>query len=283
MERACYNRFSLRKDVTMNTVTLIERAPVIEIVLNRAERRNAVNRALLHDLDAALDAAERLATDAPATWRAAVLRGDGPVFCAGLDLTAFTEWAEVSGEGWRDNLFGTTEQYQRVTNRIEALALPVIALVHGAAIGLGMELALAADFRIAAEGTRLQLPESRIGLIPDVGGTTRLMRLVGPARAKEYILTGKPFELADAERWGVVNAVVPAERLIERGDQLAAELAEAAPLAVRLGKKVIDGMDDVKRGLALEGWAQAALIRSEDFMAGAQAALTKSKPAWTGK
>lgn len=267
----------------MTTVVLNERAPVIEIVLNRPDRRNAVNRELLNDLDAALDAAERLATDAPAVWRAVILRAEGPVFSAGIDLGAFSEWAEISGESWRENLFATTERYQRLTNKIEAHALPVIALLHGAAIGLGMEIALAADFRVAAEGTRLQLPESRIGLIPDVGGTARLTRLLGPARAKEYILTGKPFDLADAERWGVVNAVVPAERLIERGDQLAAELSEAAPLAVRLGKKVIDGMDDVKRGLALEGWAQAALIRSEDFMTGAQAALTKSKPAWTGK
>lgn len=267
----------------MTTIILNERAPVIEIVLNRPDRRNAVNREMLTDLDAALDAAERLATNAPATWRAVILRGEGPVFSAGIDLGAFSEWAEISGESWRDNLFATTERYQRVTNKIEAHALPVIALLHGAAIGLGMEIALAADFRVAAEGTRLQLPESRIGLIPDVGGTARLTRLVGPARAKEYILTGKPFDLVDAERWGLVNAVVAPDQLAAKGDALASELAEAAPLAVRYGKKAIDGMDDIKRGLMFESWAQAMLIRSEDFMAGTQAAMTKTKPDWSGK
>lgn len=267
----------------MTTVILDERAPVIEIVLNRADRRNAINRTLLNDLDAALDTAERLATDAPARWRAVILRAEGPTFSAGLDLAAFSEWAEVAGESWRDNLFATTERYQRVTNKIEALSLPVIALLHGAVIGLGMEIALAADFRIAAEGTRLQLPETRIGLIPDVGGTTRLTRLIGPARAKEYILTGRPFDLADAERWGLVNAVVAPEQLAARGNTLAAELAEAAPLAVRYAKKAIDSMDDLKRGLLFESWAQAVLIRSEDFMTGAQAVMTKSTPEWNGK
>lgn len=266
----------------MTTVTLTERAPVVDIVLSRAEKRNAVNRELLLDLEAALDTAERLVTDAPTRLRAVILRGDGPVFCAGIDLSGFQDWAEIAGESWRDNLFAVTAQYQRVANKIEALSVPVIALLHGVAIGLGMELALAADFRIAADGTRLQLPESRGGLIPDVGGTTRLMRLVGPSRAKEYILTGKPFDLADAERWGVVNAVVPADQLAARGDALAAELALAAPLAVRLGKKVIDGMDDIQRGLALEAWAQAILIRTNDTMIGMQAGMMRSTPDWTG-
>lgn len=267
----------------MSLVTLIERAPVLEIVFNRVEKRNAVNRALLLDLDAALDSAERLATDAPAVWRAILLRGEGPVFCAGIDLGAFGEWAEVSGAAFRENLFATTALYQRVANKLEAHALPVIALMHGAALGLGMELALAADLRIAAEGTRLQLPETRGGIIPDVGGTTRLTRLIGAARAKEYILTGKPFDLADAERWGLVNAVVPADQLLARGDALTAELALAAPLAVRYGKKVIDGMSDLARGLALESWAQAALMNSEDTLIGMQAGMLKTTPEWKGK
>ena len=146
-----------------------------------------------------------------------------------------------------------------------------------------MELALAADFRIAAEGTRLLLPETRGGIIPDVGGTTRLTRLIGAARAKEYILTGKPFGLADAERWGLVNAVVPADQLLARGDALTAELALAAPLAVRYGKKVIDGMSDLARGLALESWAQAALMNSEDTLIGMQAGMLKTTPEWKGK
>lgn len=267
----------------MSNVVLIERAPVIEIVLSRVDKRNAINRALLSELDAALTAAERLASDAPAVWRAVVLRGDGPAFSAGIDLASFNDWADTYGGGWRENLFAVTAEYQRVTNRIETHSLPVIALLHGAVLGLGMEVALAADFRIAAEGAVLQLPESRGGLIPDVGGTTRLTRLIGAARAKEYILTGKPFRLDDAERWGLVNAVVPVNALMARGDELAAELAQAAPLAVRYGKKVIDGMADSARGLALEAWAQAALMAAEDTLVGMQAIMTRQTPDWKGK
>lgn len=267
----------------MPHVTLTEHAPVLELTLDRAEKRNAINHALLTDLDAALDAAERYATDAPAVWRAVILRAEGPAFSAGLDLGGFEESAAAFGEHWRDNLFVLTACYQRILGKIEALSLPVIALLHGPVLGFGMELALAADFRIAAVGARLQFPESRIGLVPDVGGTTRLTRLLGPARAKEYILTGKPFDLADAERWGLVNAVVQPEELAQRGQALAGELAAAAPLAVRCGKKVIDGLADSQRGQLLEAWAQAALIRTEDFMRGAQAALTRTEPEWIGR
>jgi len=267
----------------MPHVTLTERAPVLEVTLNRAEKRNAINHALLTDLDTILDAAERLATDAPTVWRAVILRADGPAFSAGLDLGGFEQSAAAFGEQWRDNLFVLTAFYQRILGKIEALSLPVIALLHGPVIGFGMELALAADFRIAAVGARLQLPEARIGLVPDVGGTTRLTRLLGPARAKEYILTGKPFDLADAERWGLVNTVVQPEELAQRGEMLAGELAAAAPLAVRYGKKVIDGLADSQRGQLLEAWAQAALIRTEDFMRGAQAAFTRTDPEWTGR
>jgi enoyl-CoA hydratase/carnithine racemase len=119
-------------------------------------------------------------------------------------------------------------------------------------LGLGLELALACDLRIAAEGTQLGLPESRLGLIPDVGGTTRLTRLVGPARAKELIMMGRSFDVAYAERWGIVNQVVPGDELQACGRALAEEIAAAAPLAVSYAKKVINGVADIDRGLQLE-------------------------------
>lgn len=267
----------------MSLVTVTPRGQILDVVLNRPEKRNALSHSVLTALDTAFDEVERHATSHPAGVRAVILRGEGPSFCAGIDLSGFEEVAGVFGEQWRENLFSMTARYQQILGKIEASSLPVIALLHGVCIGFGLELALACDFRLAAEGTRLQLPETRLGIIPDVGGTTRLVRAIGQPRAKEYIMTGKPFDLADAERWGLVNRVVASEALAAAGDTLASELAQAAPLAVRFAKKVIDGTTDVQRGLTLEAWAQSVLMHSEDFSRGAMAALTKQTPDWTGK
>ncbi|MCZ7673435.1 MAG: enoyl-CoA hydratase-related protein [Chloroflexi bacterium] len=150
-------------------------------------------------------------------------------------------------------------------------------------LGLALELALACDFRIAVHGALLGLPETRLGMIPDVGGTTRLTRLVGPSRAKELIFTGKQIEAAQAEAWGIVNYVVAEEELLAKGEALAAEINQGAPLAVGMAKRVIDGLSDVDRGLLLEGWAQSQLFNTADFMEGAQAFMMRRPPVWQGK
>ena len=148
---------------------------------------------------------------------------------------------------------------------------------------MGLELALACDFRIAARHTKIGLPEARLGLIPDVRGTTRLTRLVGPARAKEIIMTGGMVDLGLAENWGLVNYVVSGTELEEKGKSLVHEIALAAPLAVSYAKRVIDELMDVERGLRLEAWAQNHLIHTEDFQVGVQSVLTKTTPEWRGK
>jgi enoyl-CoA hydratase/carnithine racemase len=239
-----------------------------------------MNLPFLDQLGEAIDKAE-----ASNGTRVIIIRGAEDYFSAGVDLTSFItgELVERFGEHWRENLFPLTNHYQSILNKVEKCSLPVIALLQKYCLGLGLELALACDFRIAAEGTRLGLPEARIGLIPDVGGTTRLTRIIGPARAKEYIMTGKEFDLGCAEQWGLVNYVVPEDQLMAKGEQLAQELSDAAPLAVSYAKKIIDGMDDIERGLRMEAWAQAILMNTEDVMTGAQAALTKQKPQWKGK
>ncbi len=167
--------------------------------------------------------------------------------------------------------------------RLERLELPTIALLHGHCLGLAFELALACDLRVAAEGTALGLPETLLGMIPDVGGTTRLTRLVGPARAKELIFTGRRVDAVTAERWGIVNAIVPGDELQAKGDALAAEIAAAAPLAVGMAKRVIDGLADIDRGLMLEGWAQSQLFSTEDFMEGAQAFMMRRPAVFRGQ
>ncbi|MCB9452974.1 MAG: enoyl-CoA hydratase/isomerase family protein [Anaerolineaceae bacterium] len=261
-----------------NLITTHQRDTIFEIILNRPDKRNALNREMMDALAVAIERAEKL----PGI-RAVILRGEGRGFSAGIDVTDFMTAAERFGESWRDNLFPLTAYYQGIVNKFEACSLPVVVLIHGFCLGMGLELALAADFRIVAEGAKIGLPESLLGLIPDVGGTTRLARLVGPARAKEYIMTGRSMDLGDAERWGVVNHIVPADDLLARGDALADELAKAAPLAVHYAKRVINGLTDVERGFQLEGWAQSVLVRSEDFANGVQAVLTKQAPQWQGK
>ena len=255
-----------------------QRDPIFEIVLNRPEKRNALTWSMMMELDSAISQAEKVDG-----IRAVLIRGEGSGFSAGIDVTSFAESSVHFGEHWRENLFPLTTAYQSVTNKIAGCSLPTIALLHGYCLGLGFEIALACDFRIAALGTKMGLPETRLGIIPDVGGTTRLTRLVGVARAKEYVLTGKNFDLNDAERWGLLNAVVPVEELLTKGESLVAELTQAAPLAVSYAKRVIDGLSDVERGLQLEGWAQSQLIRTQDFEVGIEAMLTKQVPHWKGK
>jgi len=261
-----------------NLILFQSRDHLVEIILNRAEKRNAISWPMMLELEAAIDAAEKI----PGA-RAILVRAEGPGFSAGIDMLGFGDMVNVYGDHWRDNLFPVTAGYQRIVNKFERSALPTIALLHGYCLGLGFELALACDFRVVAEGTRIGLPEARLGIIPDVGGTTRLTRLVGPSRAKELIMTGRNIDLDCAERWGIVNHVVTDNELLNKGESLAAELAQAAPLAVRYAKRVIDGLADIDRGLQLEAWAQAHLMRTQDFEIGAQAMLTKQQPHWKGK
>jgi len=254
------------------------RGQLVEIILNRADKRNAINWDMMLEFEKVLREIEN-----SSGIRAILIRGEGSGFSAGIDLVAFPQASDYFGENWRKNLFPLTSAYQQIISRFERCSIPTIALLHGYCLGLGFELALACDFRIAAEGTNIGLPETKIGIIPDVGGTTRLTRLVGVARAKEIIMTGKFVDLLHAEQWGLVNYVVPPDELLATGERLANDLAQAAPLAVSYAKRVIDGITDVERGLQLEALAQSQLIQSEDFEAGIQAFLLKQTPQWKGK
>lgn len=233
---------------------------VAEIVLNRVDQRNAITWPMMLALEAALDSAERT----PGA-RAVVVRAEGRAFSSGIDLNAFANLADIFGENWRGNMLSVTGAFQRIITRFERSPLPTLALLHGYVLGLGFELALACDFRIAAVNTRFSLPEARLGIIPDVGGTTRLTRLIGPARAKELILTGKTIHAEQAAQWGLVNAVAPLEELRAKGEALIADLMQCAPLAVAYGKRVIDGIADIDRGLQLEAWAQSQLVQTDAF------------------
>lgn len=252
---------------------------IFEIILNRPEKRNAIHWPMMVAIAEAIKKAERASG-----IRGILIRGEGGGFSSGIDLLAFPELAEAFGENWQDHMLWVTDAFQSVLNTVNKCHIPTIALLQGYALGLGFELALACDFRIATRHTKISLPEARLGLIPDVGGTTRLTRLVGPARAKEIIMTGRMIDLSLAEKWGIVNYVVSGtEALEKKGKALIQEIALAAPLAVSYAKRVIDEIADLNRGLRLEAWAQNQLIHTQDFQIGVQSALTKTAPEWRGK
>ena len=255
-----------------------QRDTIFEIILNRPDKRNAMNAELVAGLDTAVQTANRTSG-----IRAVIIRGEGKAFSAGIDVSTLLGLAQTYGPHWQQRMRSITDDFQAVFTRLERLELPTIALLHGYCLGLAMELALACDIRIAAEGTQMGLPETRLGIIPDVGGTTRLTRLVGAARAKELIFTGRHFDISYAERWGIVNYVLPEDQLMAKAEALAAEINQAAPLAVGMAKRVIDGLSDIDRGLMLEGWAQSQLMSSEDFLEGAQSFMMKRPPQFKGK
>lgn len=250
---------------------------VYEITLNRPKARNAINEAMLDALGAAFDQAEREFHNGA---RAVILRGAGRVFSSGIDLTQFSGF----DAGLRDNLFPMTARYQALADKVERCSLPVICVMQGYCLGLALELALACDFRIAAERTKLGLPETRLGIIPDVGGTTRLVKLVGVAHAKDLVMTGRHIDAADALDRGLVNAALPKSELEGGVAQLVESLAASAPLAVSYAKRVINDIADNRRGLNIEAWAQAQLFRTSDFQRAVNAMLNKEYPIdWEGK
>lgn len=253
------------------------RGPIFEVILNRADKRNAINDEMMNAMSAALDRAE---AEFSAGARAVVIRAEGRVFSSGIDLSQF----QAMSDEWRGNLFPLTARYQAVFNKIENCSLPVICVIQGYCLGLALELALACDFRIAAERAKLGLPESRLGIIPDVGGVTRLVKLIGPARAKQMIMIGGPVTAQQARDWGLVSDVFPKDALESGLADYVDALCAAAPLAVSYAKRVINNMMEHSRGLQLEAWAQAQLFRTEDFSNAVQAMIDKKYPIdWQAK
>ncbi len=253
------------------------------VALNRPEKRNAINGAMLRALPEALDRCDQRQV------RAVILYGEGQVFSAGIDFGSLTlDTGASSGEGGSVDIARVRHfigESQAALNCLENLEKPVIGALHGYAGGLGLELALACDARIAATGTRLGMPEVRVGLVPDVGGTTRLTRTVGYARAKELIMTARLIDAADAERIGLVNRVVAAGSQIAAAEELAREIARNAPLAVGLAKRIIDRGHSLDKTtfMELEALAQSSLLLTEDFREGAQALAQRRDPVFKGR
>jgi enoyl-CoA hydratase/carnithine racemase len=214
----------------MSLVTTDDCGPVRHIVLNRPDKRNAMSQALLVELR---DALREAAADP--TIHCVILRGAGPVFSAGVDLNELAAFA-----GDPSVLRPFRGVFLECANLCEQMPKPVICRIHHTCVGGALEIALGCDLRIAAEGSQLGLPEVRFGIIPDVGGSSRLPAVVGLGRAKELIMTARMIDAAEAHRIGLVNRVVPAEELEAATQTLADELLANSHTAVGRAKLVMD-------------------------------------------
>jgi enoyl-CoA hydratase/carnithine racemase len=203
---------------------------VRHVVLNRPEKRNAMNQALLHELADAL----RAAADTPSV-HCVVLRGEGPVFSAGVDLG---ELASFAGDP------GVLRPFRNVfldcANLCEEMPKPVICQIHRACFGGALEVALGCDLRVASSDSQLGLPEVRFGIIPDVGGSSRLPAVVGLGRAKELIMTARTIDAAEAHTIGLVNRLAAPDELERVTQELVDELLAHSPVAVGRAKRVMD-------------------------------------------
>jgi enoyl-CoA hydratase/carnithine racemase len=259
----------------MSLIEIEDRGPVRHVVLNRPEKRNAFHGELV----LALGAAVKEAADHHDV-RVIVLRGNGPVFSAGVDVGGL---AGLNGDT-RD-LRGFRREWIDVCNLMEETAKPVVAQIHGACIGGALETALACDLRVMANDAIVGLPETRLGLIPDVGGCSRLPAVVGVGRAKELIMTSKMIDGTEAERIGLANRAVPAEELDAATQRLADELLGCAPVAVGLAKRVIDASARPALAVTLEQEVnvQQICIGTEDFKEAAMAFVEKRQPEFAGR
>jgi len=226
----------------MSIVVTEDRGPVRHVVLNRPEKRNAMNQELLRELAGALRAA---ATEQ--SVHCVVLRGEGPVFSAGVDLG---ELASFAGEASVLRPFRGV--FLECANLCEEMAKPVVCQIHRTCVGGALEVALGCDLRIASSDAQLGLPEVRFGLIPDVGGSTRLPAVVGLGRAKELVMTARLIDAAEAERIGLINRVVAPEELGQATQALVDALLSNSPVAVGRAKRVIDAAARPALSQALE-------------------------------
>lgn len=252
-----------------------DRGPVRHVVLNRPEKRNAFHAPLVLAVGDALRAA---ADDGDV--RCVVLRGEGPVFSAGMDVAALADLGAAP-----EHLRAFRRECLAAWSLAEEMAKPVVCQIHGACLGGAMELALACDLRVLSEEAVMGLPETRIGLVPDVGGSSRLPQLVGLGRAKELVMTGRVVGAEEAERIGLANRVAPAERLEAVTGELVDELLACAPIAVGLAKRLLDASarPALSTTLELEVAAQELCARSEDLREGVRAAAERRAPRFSGR
>lgn len=245
--------------------------PLGIVTINRPQVRNALNHQTIAEIIQALEVFDR-----DPGIRCLILTGNDRAFAAGADIT------EMADAGAVDVL--TDDNFGRWA-RIRALTKPLIAAVSGYAFGGGCELALMCDLIVASDTAQFGQPEIKIGVIPGAGGTQRWTRSAGKVRAMEAVLVGDPVSATDAERFGLVNRVVPVDRYLEEAKRLAMVIASRPPLAVRLAKEAVNQAYETSltAGLDFERRLFYLLFASEDKREGMRAFLEKRPGTFTGR
>lgn len=255
------------------TIKIEREDHVVWIVLNRPHRLNAINHTMMEEL---LDALTIVEND-PGV-RSVIITGEGDrAFSAGADISAFPKATPVMAEE-------LSRKGQKVFSTIEELSKPVIAAINGYALGGGLELALACDFRIASEHAELGSPEINLGIIPGWGGTQKLVRIVGLRNAKRLVMLGERLKAEEALHIGLVDKVVPFENLRDEARTLAKKLSDGPPVALKYAKYALNFGSQVplEIGLRLESALMALLFSTNDVKRGIEAFMSKSKPEFKG-
>ena len=253
------------------TILVEQRGAVTLVTLNRPQALNALNSAVLAELIAAF-----AAYDADPSQGCAVLTGSEKAFAAGADIREMQP--QSFGQMYGDDYFGGWELVTRTRK-------PVIAAVAGFALGGGCELAMMCDFILAADTAKFGQPEIKLGVAPGMGGSQRLTRAVGKAKAMEMCLTGRMMDAAEAERAGLVSRVVPAAELLDEALKVAGQIAGMAPLAVKAVKEMVDAAFEMplSQGIRFERRLFHGLFGSEDQKEGMAAFVEKRPGVWKGK
>ncbi len=266
--------------MTYKTIILELDGPVATIILNRPESLNALTHGSFKEIGDAIGEINSMSD-----IRAVIIKGSGRAFSAGTDLKSLKggEGGDVDRSHWgyRFRLYALQENLFR----IERLEKPVIAQVHGYALGAALELVLTCDFRISTEDTRFALPEVLYGIIPDLGGSQRLIKSVGLLKAKELVMLGRHIDGMEAQNIGLVNKAVPAADLESEVSKLVEEIVRLPPLPIGLAKRNLDKALDMDLVSSLDETCQiqSMLLQTEDFKEGVQAKLEKRDPVFKGK
>lgn len=250
-------------------------AEILQVVLDRPASANALNTQMALDL---LDVFSHLAA-APEHCRAVVVTGAGDkAFCAGGDLKQRQGMTDAAWEA--QHLV-----FERMVGALIACPVPVVAAVNGLAYGGGCEIALACDFIYAASHVRFALPEVTLGIMPGAGGTQTLARAVGERRAKELLLSGKPWSVAEAAEWGMVNRICDPADLLSEAQAIAQRIADNAPISIRQAKRAIHhGLAlSLQDGMLFEIEAYNRMVPTEDRREGIAAFNEKRKPRFKGR
>jgi len=246
-----------------------------KVMLNRPEKLNAINLEMLEEMGAFL---QEIMVDEEVS--VILLTGQGRYFSAGADLEILSKLEPASFRLNQDRY------WNRVFCELEEIQKLTIAALNGPAIGGGVELALCCDLRYAVEEATLRFPQIDFGLVPDAGATVRLPVLVGPARAKEIILSGEPLSAREAAGLGLVNRVFPQEEFSREVGEIAGKMAKKPPLALGVGKQLINReirKADTRAGLEEVTDAQSFLITTEDYREGVRSFFEKRSPVFRGR